>query len=59
MWALLPGWVRPYGLPSVVPRADSERELCEGSREPMLGSNVGGKFVVAGAKVLNKRRARR
>jgi hypothetical protein len=39
--------------PSVAPRSDGECELGEGSREPMPGTNVGGKFIVAAAKVLD------
>jgi len=38
-------------LPAVVPRSDGECELGEGSREPMPGSDVGSKFVVAAVQV--------
>jgi hypothetical protein len=40
--------------PAVAPRSDGECELSEGSREPMPGSDVGGKFVVAATQVLNE-----
>jgi hypothetical protein len=35
-------------------RSDGERQLGERSREPMPRVNVGGKFVVAAANVLDK-----
>ncbi len=40
--------------PPVVPSSDDECEFGEGSREAMPGVDVGGKFVVAAAKVLDE-----
>ena len=40
--------------PSIAPRSDGGRELGERSREPKPRVNVGGKFVVAAANVLDK-----
>ncbi len=38
----------------VAPRSDGECELTEGSGEPIPGIDVGGKFVVAAAQILDE-----
>lgn len=40
--------------PPVAPGSDGECERGEGSREPMPRIDVGGKFVVAAAEVLDE-----
>ncbi len=45
---------RTLASPSVVPGSDGVRELGERGRESMSRINVGGKFVVAAANILDK-----
>jgi hypothetical protein len=45
---------RTHASPSVAPRSDGERELGKCSREPVPRVNIGGKFVVAAANILDK-----